>query len=128
MSAPLPDLALLAAALRRIEHLETRVQRLEFLLPARNADSAADHAALIRAISRYAGSAAFTSGDLIDAASLQAGVDLRDALALVLPGRELNVRRLGRLLRRISGRDFTGLAITRTGTHRNNVQWRVIVL
>jgi hypothetical protein len=78
---------------------------------------------LVLAIEATACGRAFTSTELIVAASLPEAAALRDAIVATVA--RLNARALGKLLRRIEGCDFDGLSVQRIGDDRGGVLWRV---
>ena len=78
------------------------------------------HAALLQAIAQAAGSAAFTSAELIAHASV-AG-ELRTAF---LASCGLSARKLGRLLRKCEGVECGGVVIERVGADNSGVVWVV---
>ncbi|MGA7390748.1 MAG: hypothetical protein WBW99_22885 [Pseudolabrys sp.] len=77
-----------------------------------------DPAALVNAIDDEVGYFSFTSHELIAHAAEVGG-----PLAEVLAG--LSARKLGKLLRRIAGKSFDGLAIERIGEVRAGTVWQV---
>lgn len=73
--------------------------------------------ALVLAISAHAGDLLFCARELVEHSRLRA--------AIVAAVGELNSRRLGRLLRRLEGREIAGVRIERVGEDRDGVAWRV---
>lgn len=101
--------AMLAELVRIRELLERRAPRDE------------RHAALVQAIAAAAGSAAFTSAELIAHAQIEGAL----RTAILASCAELNGRKLGRLLRRIEGADSLGWTIERCGADSSGVIWSV---
>lgn len=88
------------------------------LLEARQEPRSDQHVALLQAIAAAAGSAAFTSAEVI--AHAQVAGELREAL---MASCGLSARKLGKLLRKCEGVDAGGVVIERCGSDSAGVVW-----
>ena len=76
-----------------------------------------DPAVRVKAIAAAIGSAAFTTAGLIECCAIDE--ELGEALG------DLTPRRLGKLLRKLAGQDFSGLTIEKIGEERDGAIWRI---
>lgn len=94
------------------------VRRIRELLERRQVPRDERHVALVQAIAAAAGTAAFTSAELLAHAQVEGA--LRDAINAACG---MNGRKLGRALRRIEGLDQGGLVVERIGEDSSGVIW-----
>ena len=95
--------------------LLAELHAIRSLLERRQVPRAEQHVALVAAIAQAAGGAAFTVAELL------AAREVAPALREAINGQ--SGRQLGRLLRRIEGRELGGFAIERCGEDSNGVIW-----
>jgi hypothetical protein len=91
----------------------SELRAIRRLLEARQVPRDDRHAALVAAIGKSAGGAAFTVAELLQHALVD------PALRAAINGQ--SGRQLGRLLRRIEGEEFAGLVVERVGEDSNGV-------
>ena len=120
------DTALLQQILARLDSLPAEVAAAIALRTATPADNAAAPP-LLHAMEETCGAHGFTVNELLVHAEVVAGraADPRLHIAIVRAVGGLNGRKLGRLLSRIANQTFDGLRLTRVGTGREGVVWRV---